>query len=173
MANILYSTMNLEKYSALAFFNGLTAADIRLLAPYFAPKTWVAGTVVFEQGEFAERLYLVVSGEVTIRYKPDDGPEMTVTRVQSGGIFGWSAAMGNPVYTSKAVCTLDSEVLHISGMDLRALCEKHPELGCIILDRLSSIMTERKQNRQVRVNSMLANGMRQQLNGKEDKERLI
>ena len=129
--------MNLEKYGHLAFFAGLQATDIQLLAPYFAPQTWVAGTVIFEQDDYAEYLYLVVSGEVTIRYKPHDGPVMTVTRVQPGGIFGWSAAMNNPAYTSGAVCSLDSEVLRIRGTDLRVICEKHPELGRIILDRLA------------------------------------
>jgi CRP-like cAMP-binding protein len=73
--------MNLERYTHLAFFKGLSAAEIQVLAPFFAPQTWVAGTVVFEQGDFAEYLYLVVSGELTIRYKPDDGPIMNITHV--------------------------------------------------------------------------------------------
>jgi CRP-like cAMP-binding protein len=152
--------MNLEKYSHLAFFTGLLTTDIQLLAPYFAPQTWVAGTVIFEQDDYAEYLYLVVSGEVTIRYKPHDGPMMTVTRVLPGGIFGWSAAMNNPAYTSGAVCSLDSEVLRIRGIDLRAICEKHPELGRIILDRLASVIAERKQSQQGPVSSILATGMR-------------
>ena len=152
--------MNLEKYSHLAFFTGLQPADIQLLAPYFAPQTWVAGTVIFEQADYAEYLYLVVSGEVTIRYKPHDGPIMTVTRVLPGGIFGWSAAMNNPAYTSGAVCSLDSEVLRIRGTDLRMICEKHPELGKIILDRLAGVIAERKHSQQVQVTSILANGMR-------------
>ncbi|HEX7542318.1 MAG TPA: cyclic nucleotide-binding domain-containing protein [Anaerolineales bacterium] len=156
--------MNLEKYTHLAFFTGLCAAEIQLLAPFFAPQTWVAGTVVFEQGDFAEYLYLVVSGELTIRYKPDDGPMMNITHIQPGGIFGWSAAMGNPTYTSGAVCALDSEVLRIRGADLRMLCKKHPELGKVILNRLSAIIAERQHSQQSRVNSMLANGMRQQPN---------
>jgi CRP/FNR family transcriptional regulator, cyclic AMP receptor protein len=157
---ISYITMNLEKYSQLAFFTGLQAADIQLLAPYFAPQMWVAGTVIFEQDDYAEYLYLVVSGEVTIHFKPHDGPIMTVTRVQPGGIFGWSAAMNNPAYTSSAVCSLDSEVLRIRGIDLRLLCEKHPELGRIILDRLAGVIAERKQSRQESVSSILASGMR-------------
>jgi len=156
--------MNLEKYTHLAFFSGLSAADIQLLAPVFAPQTWVAGTVVFEQGDYAEYLYLVASGELTIRYKPDDGPMMNVTHIQPGGVFGWSAAMGNPTYTSGAVCALDSEVLRISGTDLRMLGEKHPELGKVILNRLSAIIAQRQLSQQSRVNSMLANGMRQQSN---------
>ena len=158
---ISYIIMNLEKYSHLAFFTGLLAADIQLLAPYFAPQTWVAGTVIFEQADYAEYLYLVVSGEVTIRYKPHDGPVMTVTRVLPGGIFGWSAAMNNPVYTSGAVCSLDSEVLRIRGIDLRMICEKYPELGKIILNRLAGVIAERKHSQQVQVTSFLASGMRQ------------
>jgi CRP-like cAMP-binding protein len=152
--------MNLEKYSQLAFFTGLQSADLQLLAPYFAPQAWVAGTVIFEQADYAEYLYLVVRGEVTIRYKPHDGPMMTVTRVQPGGIFGWSAAMNNPAYTSGAVCSLDSEVLRIRGVDLRTICEKRPELGEIILDRLAGVIAERKHSQQGAVTSILANGMR-------------
>jgi CRP-like cAMP-binding protein len=154
--------MNLENYTHLAFFAGLSAVEIQLLAPFFAPQTWVAGTVVFEQGDCAEYLYLVVKGELVIRYKPEDGPIMNLTRIQPGGIFGWSAAMGNPTYTSGAVCALDSEVLRIRGTDLRMLCEKHPELGKVILNRLSAIIAERQQGQQGQVNSILKNGMRQQ-----------
>jgi CRP-like cAMP-binding protein len=89
---------------------------------------------------------------------------MNLTHIQPGGVFGWSAAMGNPTYTSGAVCALDSEILRIRGADLRKLCEKNPELGKLILDRLSAIIAERQQSQQGRVNSMLANGMRQQPN---------
>ena len=153
--------MNLEKYSHLAFFAGLLTEDIQLLAPFFAPQMWVAGTVIFEQDDYAEYLYLVVSGEVSIRYKPHDGPMMTLTRVQPGGIFGWSAAINNPAYTSGAICSLDSEVLRIRGRDLRALCEKHPELGRVILNRLASVIAERKQIQQGPVSSILASGMHQ------------
>lgn len=154
--------MNLEKYAQLGFFSGLDERDIQLMEPFFAPQTWVAGTTVFEQGDYAEYLYLVVYGEVAIRYKPDDGSIMTVTRVQPGGIFGWSAAMNNPTYTSGAVCTLDSEILRIRGTDLRALCEKHPELGKVILNRLTGIIAERKQSQQQgQLKTMLANGMGQ------------
>ncbi len=155
--------MNLEKYAELAFFTGLDTREIQLLEPFFAPQTWVAGTTVFEQGNYAEYVYLVVHGEVAIRYKPDDGSIMTVTRVQDGGIFGWSAAMNNPTYTSGAVCMLDSEILRIRGTDLRALCEKHPELGKVILNRLAGVVAERKQSQQqLQLKTMLANGMGQQ-----------
>jgi CRP-like cAMP-binding protein len=158
--------MKLEKYCQLAFFNGMSERDMNLLEPYFAPQSWVAGTAVFQQGDYAEYLYLVVKGEVVIHYKPHDGPLMTVTHVQPGGVFGWSAAMGNPTYTSAAVCALDSEVIRIRATDLRTLYEKYPDLKNIILSRLSAVIAERRKIRQGELTSMLANGLQQPASGR-------
>jgi CRP-like cAMP-binding protein len=146
----------------LAFFEGLERADIKLLMPYFTSQHYPAGTIVFEQGDLAGFLYLVVTGEVLIRYKPDDGPMMAVTRVQPGGVFGWSAAMGNVDYTSGAICMTDCEVLQIRGRDLRSICDKHPRVGKVILERLANVISERWQSRRAQVTSLLARGVRQQ-----------
>jgi CRP-like cAMP-binding protein len=154
--------MKSEELERLAFFKGLRPADMQLLAPYFAPQCYPSSTTIFDQGDAADYLYLVLKGEVVIRYKPDDGPVMTVTRVLPGGIFGWSAAMGNLAYTSAAVCVYNSEVVRIRGTDLRTLCDEYPEVGKIILDRLAAVIAERKQSQQSKVTSILANGIRQQ-----------
>lgn len=143
------------------FFEGLSAADLELLTPYFRPQVYPLDTAVFEQGDNAEYLYLVVRGEVAIRFKPDDGAMMTVTHVQPGGVFGWSAALGNVAYTSGAMCMTDCEVLRVRGNDLRALCDKHPEVGKVILDRLAAVISERWQSRRTQVTSLLAKGIRQ------------
>jgi len=154
--------MILDVLERLSFFEGLSAAEVRLLTPYFRSRFFPADTVIFEQGDIAESLYLVVKGEILIRYKPDDGPMMTVTRVQQGGVFGWSAALGNVAYTSGAMCTMDCEVLQVRGEDLRAICEKHPGVGKVILDRLANVISERWQSRRTQVTSLLAKGIRQQ-----------
>ncbi len=153
-------SMKLDDLACLEFFNGLSTADMQLLAPYFAPQSFPGNINIFEQGDQAFYLYLVIKGEVVIRYKPEDGPLMTVTRVQPGGIFGWSAAMGNPAYTSGAICAVDSDVIRIRGSDLRRLCDEHPKLGKVILDRLAAVIAERKASRQRSVTEMLANGIR-------------
>lgn len=153
--------MELAKYASLAFFKGLCVADLDAMAPFFTSSTFVAGTTIFNQGDRAENLYLVAMGEVAIRYKPDDGPVMTVTRVQPGNVFGWSAAVGNLVYTSGAVCSLDSEILCIRGEDLRQLCEKNQQIGNVLLGRLSTVIAERQLSQQRPVASILAEGMRQ------------
>ena len=153
--------MKLRVLGQLAFFSGLSVEELQLLEPFFQPRWFEQESTVFEQGEHAEYLYLVVKGEVVIRYKPEDGPVMIVSRVQPGGVFGWSAAVGNGAYTSGAVCAAGSEVLRVRGSDLRLICEQHPDVGRVILDRLAAVIAERKQS-QKQMTSFLANGIRQQ-----------
>lgn len=154
-------TMMIDIMQELAFFEGLNAVELKLLVPYFSSQSFPASTIVFEQGDLAEYLYLLVDGEVLIRYKPDDGPLMTVTRVQPGGVFGWSAAMGNVDYTSGALCIVDCNVLQVRGKDLRAICDKHPSIGGVILDRLANVISQRWQSRRGEVTTLLARGLRQ------------
>ena len=150
-----------DKYASLAFFQGFSLIELHTLFPLFNTATFVAGTKIFEQGEKADNLFLVASGEVHIRYKPDDGPEMTVTRVQPGGVFGWSAAMGNTTYTSGAICSLDSEILSIQGNQLRAICKRNSGIGEIILKRLSFVIAERQKTQQGNITSLLTSSIYQ------------
>ena len=134
-----------ERYASLTFFHGLTDQDLQSIFPYFCSSAFVGGTTIFKQGDKADYFYLLVSGEIILRYKPDDGPVMTVTKIQPGGVFGWSAAIGNSTYTSSAVCSLNSEVLMIPGETLRIICKDNPTVGDILLKRLSMVIAERKQ----------------------------
>jgi CRP-like cAMP-binding protein len=140
--------MNAEKYASLTFFKGLDSEDLYDLFDYFSVTTFVAGTVIFEQGDQAANLYIVAAGEVAIRYKPEDGPMMTVTRVQPGDVFGWSAMTGNGRYTSGAICSLDSEILSIPGDELKQLCQNNPRVGNVLMDRVSLVIADRQKRQQ-------------------------
>lgn len=137
--------MNQEDLAPLEFFKGLASTDVELLGRFFESSTYVAGTVIFDQGDLAEHMYIVRDGEISIRYKPDDGPIMTVTRVQPGGVFGWSAAVGNPNYTSAAICSMDSVVLSIRGQDIVDLCSRNHRIGNVLLDRISLVIADRRR----------------------------
>jgi len=107
-------------------------------------------------------MYLVISGEIAINYKPEDGSSITMARVGPGGVVGWSAALGNRLYTSSAVCTVYTQMLRVRGADLRNLCQQYPETGILILDRLATVIAERLRNTHEQVIALLKQGL---LNG--------
>ncbi len=148
----------------ILIFQDLTPDQIALVRPLFVLSFEPAGSEIFQQGELAEYLYILVDGEVNIRYKPDDGPVLNVTRVHPGGVVGWSAALGNPEYTSSAVCISDCQMLRVRGQDLRQLCEQHPETGVLILERLAAVIAERLRNTHQQVMALLEQGLRIDVN---------
>jgi CRP-like cAMP-binding protein len=114
---------------------------------------------VFEQGDQAVHLYLILDGSVAIRYKPYDGPPLIVTHLRPGDVFGWSAVIGSPCYTSGIVSRSALTAIRIRGEDLRSLCMSHPETGRVVLDRLANVVSSRWKNSHTQVQSMLDHGM--------------
>lgn len=151
--------MSGDVFEQLPFFHDLSVAQIGTLRSMFIPCERYTGSVLFEQGDPAEYLYLIVSGEVTIYYKPDDGPTMPIARVRSGGVVGWSAVLGNRQYTSEAVCSEYTQMLRVRGRDLRHLCEDNPETGILVLDRLAWVIAERLHNTYEQVMILLKQGL--------------
>ncbi|RPI34129.1 MAG: Crp/Fnr family transcriptional regulator [Chloroflexota bacterium] len=141
-------------------FRGLSDSQLDLLRPLFVPCDFYTDTMLFEQGDIAEFLYLVVVGEVVVNFKPDDGPPITVARVLPGGVVGWSAALGSRTYTSGAVCSMYTQLLRVRGSDLRRLCEQHTDTGILILDRLATVIAQRLSNTHEQVMALLSMGLR-------------
>jgi CRP-like cAMP-binding protein len=144
----------------IAFFQGLSSADRKRILANFRAEDYRAGEVFFQQDQTADRLYLLVSGRVEIRFKPYDGESLTVSIIEAGGVFGWSAALGRSSYTSGAVCTADGRCLSIRGRDLRRICEDHPATGVILLERLAEVIALRLTSTHDHVMELLRQGVR-------------
>lgn len=142
---------------------------MELIRPLIRVTRLTAGKLIFEQGEQARYLYILINGEVTIRYKPYDGPALVVAQIRAGGVFGWSAALGHVLYTSSAACDVEGKAYRINNLDLRTLCEKHPETGSVILDRLAANVAQRVTPRHGQVVNILTQAVdRDENNGKEE-----
>lgn len=139
----------------IPLFEGFNPEQIALLDPLFLPYECFPGTVLFEQGEPADYLYLVIAGEVVIRYNPDDGDPINIARVRPGGLVGWSAVIGRSAYTSSAACQANTNLLRMSNENLQLLCERYPETGLLLLDRLAKVVAKRLERSHPQVFGLL------------------
>lgn len=152
-----------DVFDQLPIFKDLSPETRLVVRPLFVPCEGYDQTTLFQQGDPAEHLYLVISGEVVIHYKPEDGPAIIITRVRPGGVVGWSAAIGNRYYTSAAICSGYTQLVRVRGRDLRILCEEDPETGILILERLATVIAERLRNTHDQVITLLKQGLRNQV----------
>lgn len=153
----------LDQLGRYALFDGLSGDDLELAAPLFSSVEVPIGTTIFEQNKAAELFYLVVSGRITLRYKPFDGPEMRLTSVPAGGAVGWSAVTGNPLYTATAITALPCELLAVRGEELRHLLQEHPETGQRLLKRLAMAVSPRWEGAYQQVVNIISQTLESQM----------
>lgn len=132
----------------------------QLLRPLFEEVSFRTGTVIFQQGETAEFLYLVINGTVDMSFKPYDGMPITVSHVGKDGLFGWSAVVGSEKYTSSAIAIDGVKAFRVRGSELRSFCVEHPEAGKAILERLADGASSRWKDAHKQVQSILFQGLK-------------
>lgn len=143
----------------IAIFEGLDKDELKLLQPLFERFSCPAGTVIFQQGDPTDFLYLVINGRVEISFQPYDGVPILIAQVEKDGLFGWSAVVGSDTYTSSAIANEDVESLRVRSSKLRRFCRAHPEAGREILARLANGVSIRRTDTHKLVQSMLVQGM--------------
>lgn len=147
------------EYTRLAIFAGLDTEQLVQLGRYFSEVTLEEGQFVFGQGSPAVAFFILLDGEVLVRYKPYDGPAMAVARIGPGEVFGWSAVLGREVYTSSAEVTRSGCAFSIRPVGLQRLRNAHPETGKMMMERLANSIADRLRNTNSSVLSLLSQGM--------------
>jgi CRP/FNR family transcriptional regulator, cyclic AMP receptor protein len=152
-----------QDFTHLAIFEGFDRAEMSLIDPLLEVISFQQDEVIFEQGQFATFLYILLQGEILVRFKPYDGPAIDVAHITPGGVFGWSAALRRSSYTSGALALAGGQAARIRGDQLRHLCEMHSDIGVVLLERLASVIAERLRSTHAQILSILTEGL--ELNG--------
>jgi CRP-like cAMP-binding protein len=88
-----------------------------------------ASARIYEKGEEATHLLILVSGEVDIVYSLADGEEVVVGTLVGGDLMAISALIPPYQLTASGIAKKDGRLIAIAASELRALCESDPVLG--------------------------------------------
>ena len=126
------------------------------LQPFMRAKQFKAGETIFRKGDYADSLYMIVSGDVMI-------PEID-RRLSLGELFGEIGLFSIERHrTASAVAVTDVDSLWISGGDLKKLCERNPGLSLYFLRLIATRMTENAA-RALSASSGSTGGMKEAVN---------
>lgn len=143
-----------------SFFATLTVNQLQTLLPLLEKRSFGKNVVLFKQGQAADMIYILLKGKVVIDYKPYDGPEITVSHIEPGGVFGWSAALGRRSYSSAAVTTTEVEAFCLSRDRLVEIYQQDPETGIILLETLAGGIAKRLNSTHEQILAILTQGMK-------------
>jgi CRP/FNR family cyclic AMP-dependent transcriptional regulator len=130
------------------FFKGLDDNVIRKVAAIGEAVSLKGGEYVFRQGDFGEKIYIIVEGYVLLERATNLGDRqgrVVIDALGRGRFLGcWSTLLAEPhILMSSASCQKPTTVISIEGADLRAIMLDDFEIGFRVMERLSFLLRDR------------------------------
>jgi CRP/FNR family cyclic AMP-dependent transcriptional regulator len=129
---LFFRMLRLLRKAKLAAATDLSPTWLR---PFMQPKHFEAGETIFQRGQHADLLYMIVSGEIRL-------PEID-QRLSVGELFGEIGLFSlERRRTQTAMAETDVDLLWISDGALKKLCERNPGLSLYFLRLTATRMTQ-------------------------------
>ena len=122
-------------------FKGCADQTLKNIAVNAREIDFEKGQIVYETGEVADNVYVLVNGVVTFITKTSQGILNVQPVMETTMIFGWVALVPeHPHRLGRAQCLDNSKILAINGDVLLGILEKDPQSGFLVMKRLCSLI---------------------------------
>ncbi|MEK6814589.1 MAG: cyclic nucleotide-binding domain-containing protein [Nitrospirota bacterium] len=121
--------MAIELLKKIRLFDGLTDDDLRQVRRICQEENAAKGTVIFQEGTFGDKCYIVLNGEVRIsKFIPGIGEEALAV-LKPGDYFGEMALIDDFPRSAHAIANTDVDLLTISKSEMDELLFFNKEIA--------------------------------------------
>ena len=104
--------------------------------------SYKAGELIYERGDRAVDVYVLMSGRVEHLLGPGASATNLMRVLETGEVFGWAALLkSQPFRLAKATAVGDVECLVIDSQKLISILESEPETGNVVMSRFATMIT--------------------------------
>jgi CRP-like cAMP-binding protein len=136
----------LRRYPFFGFLEGEQGGKVAMLAEEVS---WKAKDCIFESGAKPDKLFVLMEGEVDLRYYVEDtefshkSKEFSVGEVNPGEPFGLSSLLGGKGYGAHAIARSACKGIAIDAAELLKLAQSDPKLGYGLMQSVAKSAYER------------------------------
>lgn len=131
----------LSKLVGNTLFSSLSSRDLKIVEDMTHFREYLPGEVVFDEGEEAEALYCVVTGEVLICHPGQ--ADQPIARLSPGTFFGELALLDNVPRSAQARAAAPTELAVLFRGDFERLMESHARIASLIAVQLARYLGRR------------------------------
>jgi len=126
--------VQLEKLGMVPFLKGLDKEALQQVSKKFSASHFAAGQPIYEEGDMATLLRVVVYGTVKLSRYTEDGKDILVDMLKPGDYFGSLNELGEDSYAETATAQSDACVLSIGNREFRTVLNANPSVALSVLD---------------------------------------
>ena len=118
-------------------FAGLSEAELEIIANSCVSRSYPKNTVIINEDDYADSLYVIDSGRVKVYCSDKNGKEFIMNTMQTGEYFGELALLDDEK-RSASVRTLDKSVFLIMYKDeFTKILEQYPNISRTLIRNLT------------------------------------
>jgi len=125
-------------------FQGIHYEVVEKIAHSCTEEEYAKGTILFEKGEKAKYLYILLEGKINLVIQ--NGGSLVYSLTESGEVFGWSALIEPGIYTASGISAANLKVVKIQREKLEKIFDLYPHAGVKILKRIGGVFSKRLSN---------------------------
>lgn len=133
------------------FFRGMSASQLDRLARVAHHEHVPARRRFFEEGQRADRFWLIRSGQVALDLHVPGRGTMIVETLGPGAVLGWSWLFPPYEWRFGAVAAEPVEAIVLDGRAVRSLSVMDPSLGHELTRRFAAVMLDRLYHSRLRL----------------------
>lgn len=137
--------------AATPFLRGMAPGHLDALAAAATVVRFPAGHRIFADGGYADRFWLVRSGQVTLDLLVSGQGPTGIDSIGMGALLGWSWLFPPYQWAFGAVCAGPVEAFEFDAAAVRSLCAADPALGYDRTTRLARVLAGRLQSTRIRL----------------------
>lgn len=129
------------------FLARLPAADAQALLDSGSRRTWPAGATVFDEGEQADRVVIVLSGRVKVSSHSETGAEVVLAFRGRGALLGEISAIDRRPRSATVTAVEKVDGIEVGAAAFWDYLAKHPAASLLLLRTLASRLRDADRKR--------------------------
>lgn len=131
-----------ESLSRVPLFKRLTPAELEHLAEEVDQADYKAGTVIFNERDKGDALYVVETGLVQIWVMDEDVLPVTLAELKPGEFFGELAVLDQGERSTSATAIEDTHLHRLSSVDFQQFLLEHPDIAIDVICEIGARMRQ-------------------------------
>lgn len=145
-----------QMLGGVELFSDLKPAGRRELMAVCERLEFSAGEILFHQGEVADALYIVGSGELQVRAKAPSGEDIQLARLGPGSVVGEISLIAGGPRSATVQALADATVLRLSHQAFDELRQARSRAAYQVILRLAKILGNRRRVTDERVDQVFS-----------------
>lgn len=126
----------LDRLCKVPLFSEMQPAELVAVFERMAIRCSPVGTLICEEGDVGDSMYILAEGNVEVSVKEPDGSQLGLARLRGGDFFGEYSLLTQSARNATVTAKTDVELLEITRSDFEEVSRQHPRIWSVLQNYL-------------------------------------